>query len=111
VLIAAMVHPARGMGVEICMYRRALDVQCPGCGLTRSVSCAARGMWHESVLQHPLGVLVLGLAVAMAAWPLLPRAWRAGVATWTGRRKWIGPAATLCGAWSLAAVALWRLLG
>ena len=40
VLVVALVHPPHGLGVEVCWTRAATDVPCPGCGLTRSVSCA-----------------------------------------------------------------------
>ena len=48
-------------------------VQCPGCGLTRSVSCAARGMVIESWSYHPFGIAVLALFAAVAVHSLLPR--------------------------------------
>ena len=109
-LLAALLHPAHGMGVQICVYRRMLGVECPGCGLTRSVSCAARGMWHESLTYHPLGVAVLLLAASLALWPLTPRPWRTRVASWAQQRSWLAPTATLAAAWALASVALLRLM-
>ncbi|MFG0284308.1 MAG: DUF2752 domain-containing protein [Phycisphaerales bacterium JB039] len=109
-LLGALLHPAHGMGVQICVYRRMLGVECPGCGLTRSVSCAARGMWHESVSYHPLGIAVLLLAACLALWPLTPRPWRTSAASWARQRRWLGPTATLAAAWALASVAMLRLL-
>jgi len=72
VLVAARLLPAHGVGVTVCWYRLAFGVRCPGCGLTRSLSCAMRGMWAESWDYHPLGIAVMVALVAAAvrgAWP------------------------------------------
>ena len=46
---------------------------CPGCGLTRSLSCALRGLFSESLSYHPLGLIVLGLFVFTAGQSVFPR--------------------------------------
>lgn len=74
ILLGAAVHPPHGWGVVACPSRWVNGLPCPGCGLSRSVSCAIRGMWSESWSYHPFGVLVLASAVGVAVWSLVPRA-------------------------------------
>jgi hypothetical protein len=65
-LSLAVLLPPRGVGLSLCWMRRA-GVPCPGCGLTRSLSCAVRGSFLESWHFHPFGLLILGLFLAVAA--------------------------------------------
>lgn len=46
-----------------CLFTVALGVRCPGCGMTRAVSCAAHGRFRDAVRYNPLVVIVLPLAV------------------------------------------------
>ena len=57
-------------------------VPCPGCGVTRSLSCGLRGLWLESWNYHPMGLLILALFAFTAAQSLLPRAARERVTCW-----------------------------
>lgn len=42
----------------ICLYRRLLDLPCPGCGLTRGLAHLAKGEWLAALELHPLAPLV-----------------------------------------------------
>jgi hypothetical protein len=65
-------------GDSICLLRQVAHLDCPTCGLTRSLVSLARGDWVASLGYHPLGVL---LAIQLVAgWVL----WGAGLAR--GRR-------------------------
>lgn len=64
ILTAAFVHPPHGLGVTLCPSRALTDIPCPGCGLSRSISCAVRGMWSESFGYHPFGIVVVAICVA-----------------------------------------------
>ena len=72
VLAVAAFHPPAGLGMSVCMLRSSTSVSCPGCGLSRSVSSAARGMLAESVLRHPFGPVILFGATAIVVISLLP---------------------------------------
>lgn len=72
ILVAARLLPADGVDVPVCLYRIAFGVRCPGCGLTRSLSCAVRGMWGESVSYHPLGIVVMVALIAAVVWSVRP---------------------------------------
>ena len=87
VLLIALVHPPHGTGVPVCLARHLTDLPCPGCGLTRSVSCASRGLLTESFGYHPFGILLLGLALLVAITGLLPRRRRAAVHTALDRHR------------------------
>ena len=72
VLSVAALLPPHGAGVPLCLYRMVFGVRCPGCGLTRSVSCAVRGMWAESLSYHPFGAVLAGLLVGVVVFGALP---------------------------------------
>ncbi|HEY0550564.1 MAG TPA: DUF2752 domain-containing protein [Verrucomicrobiae bacterium] len=71
-LILAFVLPPGGMGFSLCWLRGQFHIPCPGCGLTRSFSCAVRGKFYESWLLHPFGPFILALFFAVAMVSLLP---------------------------------------
>jgi hypothetical protein len=71
-LLAAIVLPPHGSGFLVCWLQSATGVPCPGCGLTRSLSCGVRGMFLESWQYHPLGLMILALFLFTAAQTLLP---------------------------------------
>ena len=66
VLGIALVHPPHGSGIEICLFKRLSALPCPGCGLTRSFSCATHGMLTESWLYHPFGLILVTACIGMA---------------------------------------------
>ena len=72
VLVAAVVHPARGLGVPFCMLKLQFGIDCPGCGLTRSLSCAARGMCQDAWCYNVFGLPLLGMLVSVVLFGLLP---------------------------------------
>jgi hypothetical protein len=71
-LVLALVCPPHGCGFTTCWFRACTGLPCPGCGMTRSLSCALRGMFLESWSYHPLGLLILVLFVTTAAISLRP---------------------------------------
>ena len=48
---------------DVCPSRRFLDVECPGCGLTRSLVYLSRGELISSVRMHRLGWLVAAVVL------------------------------------------------
>lgn len=68
---------------ETCGARMWFGVTCPGCGLTRSFICLARGDWDASLRMHRLGWLI-ALAV------LIQIPYRS-LALARGGRPWPGP--------------------
>ncbi len=75
-LIVALVHPPHGTGVQVCWTRAMTGLPCPGCGMTRALSSAARGMLEQSWHHHPFGMPLLALFVFTAGLSLLPGAAR-----------------------------------
>ena len=84
-LAVALVHPAHGLGLEICWVSASTGLPCPGCGMTRALSSAARGMIDASWGYHPFGLPVLALFVLIAGVSLLPRIARRRFAAWVMR--------------------------
>src|SRR6478609_5060464 len=72
---ALVLSPDR-FGVSICWVQDVTGIPCLGCGLTRSLSCALRGMFSASWHYHPMGILILMLFLIIAGQSLLPQPWR-----------------------------------
>jgi len=72
----AILSSPTGLGISLCWWRDATGIPCLGCGLTRSLSCACRGLFVESWNHHPLGIAILGLFLVTVAQSLLPQRWR-----------------------------------
>jgi hypothetical protein len=81
-LLVAALMPPHGFGANLCWVYGTTGVPCPGCGVTRSLSCGLRGLWLESWNYHPMGLLILALFAFTAAQSLLPRAARERVTCW-----------------------------
>ncbi len=87
----------------VCLFRRTLELPCPGCGLTRAFSHLARGDLYAAVKLHPAAPLLL--AEALAAWGLLgllaqsrAASWRGVLGRWSGRCL-LGTAVALLALW------------
>lgn len=64
--------PTKGLGVDICLMHRLTDLSCPGCGLTRSITCIMHGELSQAAAYHPFGLVIWVLFVALTAYSLLP---------------------------------------
>ena len=85
-LALAFLLPPNGIGITLCWLRGDLGILCPGCGLTRSLSCAVRGRFYESWLFHPFGPFILVMFFIVASVSLLPNEKRTQLADWMERR-------------------------
>lgn len=83
--LAAMTPPT-GFGFSICWWQESIGLPCPGCGVTRSLSCAVRGLFTESLQYHPFGLAILTLFFATAIWSLLPIQRKIDVKAFLSRR-------------------------
>lgn len=75
-LFLAVVSRPDGIGVSLCWVYNSTGIPCLGCGLTRSLSCALRGLFAESWAYHPFGIPLLLLFLATAAQSVSPRRFR-----------------------------------
>ena len=64
--VAALWRP---QGPSVCMSKNLLNVSCPGCGMTRSVTSTAHGDFKAAFKFHAFGPFILG--VGAIAWILL----------------------------------------
>ncbi len=46
--------------IPLCAVRTFLGVECPGCGLTRSLAALVHGHLRASIDLHPLGIVIAG---------------------------------------------------
>lgn len=59
-------------GFQVCVFRNALDLPCPGCGLTRATANLARGSFEAAFGSHPLAIpWAAEAAVGWVAWGLV----------------------------------------
>lgn len=78
---------------DVCMMQRAFGVDCPGCGLTRSIICLTQGRIADSLAMHRLGWLVLALLILQVPyrlWCLLRTTPRFVHRPWFGYALWGG---------------------
>ena len=47
-----------------CLFSAVTGIQCPACGITRSVASIARGDLAMSLAYHPAGIGIAGIALA-----------------------------------------------
>ncbi len=68
-----------------CLFTTATGIQCPACGLTRSVASIARGDLGASLAYHPAGIGIAGIALAAFLIPAqTQRLYAAASRTWGG---------------------------
>lgn len=75
---------------ELCMSKRLFGVQCPGCGLTRSVVASSRGQWSRAMHHHPAGPIIFGWALVQIPYRIA-NLWRMR----KGRAAWRLPGAAI----------------
>lgn len=73
-----------------CLSRNLFGIECPGCGLTRSIVYLVHGEWSASWQMHRLGGLIFVLIVAQVpyrAWRLT-RSGQTGIRAQTSQQAW-----------------------
>ncbi len=59
-LFALALQPSDGLGFSVCLFQKILALDCPVCGLTRSMSSLLHLEIMKSLSYHALGFLALG---------------------------------------------------
>jgi hypothetical protein len=57
-------------GPDLCVFHRLTGLDCPGCGMGRSLILLAQGRLQDSWTMHPFGILFF---LWMMGWAILPR--------------------------------------
>jgi hypothetical protein len=87
VVAAAFVLPGDGTGFfQVCWFKAASHLPCPGCGLTRSLASITHLHLGDSFAYHPFGLVVFLLLSAVLVVSLSPARIRARVAGWLDAR-------------------------
>src|SRR5258707_15715148 len=68
----AVLSPPHGSGGSGCWFQSSTGLPCPGFGMSRSFSCAVRGMFAESWAYHSIGLFFLFLFWLTSGQSLLP---------------------------------------
>lgn len=90
-LLMGFILPPRGVQITTCGMLEAMGTPCPGCGLTRSVTCFLQGEFAWSFHYHPLGWGFALAFAAMGALAPLPTRWRdKAIARISRYDTWIG---------------------
>jgi len=63
VLALSFVLPVDGMGITVCWIKRWFNLPCPGCGLTRSITCMSQLEFQKAWEYHPFGFVIYPLFV------------------------------------------------
>lgn len=68
-LALSFVLPPSGAGIPLCWFKRMTQLPCPGCGLTRSVTCISHAQLGLALHYHPFGPLLYALGLfSVLAW-------------------------------------------
>src|SRR6476659_2319873 len=86
-LFLAAINPPHGTGITVCWVKQFTGLSCPGCGITRSLSCGLHGMFLDSWQYHPFGLPLLAWFLATALVSLLPSAARQRIAAAMDSRR------------------------
>jgi len=57
-IAATFFLPEDGLQIDLCWIQKTLSLPCPGCGLTRSVTCISHLALTKSLTYHPFGILI-----------------------------------------------------
>lgn len=78
-IVSSFYLPVDGLGIDLCWIRKMLSLPCPGCGLTRSVTCISHLQFSESWAYHPFGFLFYSLFVANLLLQLSPECFKSSL--------------------------------
>ena len=96
-LVLSFFLPTDGLGVTICWFNSLFELPCPGCGLTRSVTCISHLQFGKAWDYHPFGPLIYALFVANAVLLVVPMARREALKIRISRNdRWLHPAYMAC---------------
>ncbi len=84
-LALSFVLPKAGMGVTLCVFKLWTSLPCPGCGLTRSITCISHLSIHEAIHHHPFGPVFYVIGLTSIAGRLAGAERRARIARWFDR--------------------------
>jgi hypothetical protein len=86
--LGLIVMPPEGIqGVELCMFKNATKLPCPGCGLTRCGSNLVRGNVARAIDYNPFGLVIIPAMAGIGVMAVLPRRWREGVRRFSAAHK------------------------
>lgn len=71
-LALSFLLPTEGLGIPICWFKSLFGLPCPGCGLTRSLTCISHLEFAKAWNFHPFGPLIYALFVANVALLFVP---------------------------------------
>jgi hypothetical protein len=84
-LIGSFVMAPHGLSVSLCWFYNVTGLPCPGCGLTRSLSCISHLYPGAALRYHPFGVVLYALLVALTVASFAGERRRAVARAWLER--------------------------
>jgi len=88
VLLLTFFHPSDGLGVTVCWFNGLTrGLPCPGCGLSRSLSCISHLQFGRSFSYHPFGFVFYVLFVSASLYWLFPKRVKASIVRWADDRN------------------------
>lgn len=91
-LLLSFVLPPDGLGIPMCWFNYLFGHPCPGCGLTRSLTCISHLQFAKAWDYHPFGPLIYVLFFANAALLCLPQPQRMKLKTQMSQQdRWLQP--------------------
>ena len=91
-LTLSFILPTDGLGLSLCWFKSCFELPCPGCGLTRSVTCISQLQFAKAWDYHPFGTLIYALIIANVVLLIVPKAKRGALRSKISRiDRWLQP--------------------
>ncbi|MCA9424616.1 MAG: DUF2752 domain-containing protein [Candidatus Omnitrophica bacterium] len=88
-LLIALVMPAEGFGVRLCVFHQFTGLDCPGCGMTRGISQLWRGHPIRAVQLHLFAPVAFAFLAIQASSLFIPAGRKVKVLLWIDRHdRW-----------------------
>ena len=86
-IVATFFLPEDGLQIDLCWIQKLLALPCPGCGLTRSITCISHLHFAKSLIYHPFGILIYSMFLANVLLSITPRSFSRGMRNTISRNE------------------------
>lgn len=71
-MLLSFLLPIQGLGLKFCLFNLVLEIPCPGCGMTRSITNISQLNFLDAFRYHPFGFVMYLFFVVLTVYVFLP---------------------------------------